>query len=410
MKTKHPLSDLDADIRDHIERETQDNIERGMSPEEARYAALRKFGNVSLAREDVHGVWIPAWLDQLAQDVRYGLRAMFKNRLFTALAALSLALGIGANTAIYSFMDAILLRALPVADPHSLVAVKWQRTPSGPSTPNASVMRSMDGRTYRDRSGITAAIFPFPAFERLQESSTPVFSSLFAHKPAGGVTVRVKGEAELAQGEYVSGNFFTGLGVPPAAGRLILADDDRAGAAPVAVLSLGYSERRFGDAASAAGQQILINNVSFTVIGATPSEFFGVDPAAAPQVYLPMHASLLFDPAAGRAFLDPNYYWVEMMGRLKPGIGLAQAQAALEGPFAQWIATTATNDQERTNLPVLRLEEGAGGLDSLRRQVLQAPLRAAGDGGPDPGYRVREHGESVARAGRRSQARDGGAA
>ena len=156
--------------------------------------------------------------------------------------------------------------------------------------------------------------------------------------------------------------------MPPAAGRLILADDDRAGAAPVAVLSLGYSERRFGDAASATGQQILVNNVPFTVVGVTPSEFFGVDPAAAPQVYLPMHASLHFDPGAGDAFLNPNYYWVEMMGRLRPGAGLAQAQAALEGPFAQWVATTATNDQERANLPVLRLEEGAGGLDSLRRQ------------------------------------------
>ena len=182
------------------------------------------------------------------------------------------------------------------------------------------------------------------------------------------MNVLIKGEAELAQGEYVSGDFFRGLAVSPAAGRLILADDDRAGAAPVAVLSLGYSERRFGDAASATGQQILINNVPFTVVGVTPPEFFGVDPAAAPQVYLPMHASLLFDPEAGRAYLDQNYYWVEMMGRLQPGVGLAQAQAALAGPFAQWVATTATNDRERANLPVLRLEEGAGGLDSLRRQ------------------------------------------
>ena len=89
------------------------------------------------------------------------------------------------------------------------------------------------------------------------------------------------------------------------------------------------------------------------------------------------------------------------MGRLRPGVGLAQAQAALAGPFAQWVASTATNDRERANLPVLRLEEGAGGLDSLQAPVLEAALRAAGDGGPDPGDRVREHGESAARAGRR---------
>ena len=119
----------------------------------------------------------------------------------------------------------------------------------------------------------------------------------------------------------------------PAAGRLILADDDRAGAAPVAVLSKGYSERRFGSAAAAIGQPILINNVPFTVIGVAPAEFFGVDPAAAPQVFLPMHASFLFDPGAGKRFADQNYYWVEMMGRLRPGVDLAQAQTALAGAF-----------------------------------------------------------------------------
>ena len=198
--------------------------------------------------------------------------------------------------------------------------------------------------------------------------SAPVLSSLFAHKQAGSLNVMIKGEAELAHGEYVSGDFFRGLALSPAAGRLILSDDDRAGAAPVAVLSLGYSQRRFGDAAGATGQPILINNVPFTVVGVAPQEFFGVDPAAAPQVYLPMHASLLLDAGARDMYLDPNYYWVEMMGRLHSGVSLAQAQAALAGPFAQWVATTAGNDRERANLPVLRLEEGAGGLDSLRRR------------------------------------------
>jgi macrolide transport system ATP-binding/permease protein len=180
--------------------------------------------------------------------------------------------------------------------------------------------------------------------------------------------VLVKGEAELAGGQYVSGEFFRGLAVQPAAGRLIGAADDRAAAAPVAVLSLGYSQRRFGGAAGAIGQAILINNVAFTVIGVTPPEFFGVNPAGAPHIYLPMRADLLLNPRGGDKYLDQNYYWVEMMGRLRPGVSLAQAQAALEGPFAQWVAATATNDRERANLPALRLEEGAGGLDSLRRQ------------------------------------------
>ena len=103
---------------------------------------------------------------------------------------------------------------------------------------------------------------------------------------------------------------------------------------------MGYSQRRFGGAADAAGQPILINNVAFTVIGVTPSEFFGVDPGAAPDVYLPMHANLLFDASRSRAchLHDPNYYWVQMMGRLRPGVSRAQAQAALAAPFEQWVA------------------------------------------------------------------------
>ncbi len=327
---------------------------------------------MTLLQEDTRNLWTWTWLEQLAQDVRYGLRTMFKNRMFTALAALSLALGIGANTAIYSFMDSILLRSLPVSDPASLVVVKWRSKPfaSGSRATNGSefVLRSIDGSTYRDSAGVTAAIFPFPAFERLQEASTPVFSSIFAYHPAGNVNVMVNGAAELATGEYVSGDFFQGLAVSPAAGRLLLRDDDRAGAPPVAVISMGYSQRRFGGPANATGEPILINNVAFTVVGVTPPEFFGVDPGAAPHVYLPMHASLLFDSDAAPRFLDPNYYWLQMMGRLRPGVGLAQAQAALRAPFEQWVTPTATNDRERANLPVLRLEEGAGGLDSLRRQ------------------------------------------
>ena len=158
-------------------------------------------------------------LEQLAQDLRYGLRAMFKNRMFTALAALSLALGIGANTAIYSFMDAILLRSLPVPDPASLVVVKWRSRPINRGANPSSCMRSIDGSTYRDAAGVSAAIFPFPAFERCRRRRRRSSPASSRYQPAGNVNVMIKGEAELAKGEYVSGDFFRGLAVSPAAGR-----------------------------------------------------------------------------------------------------------------------------------------------------------------------------------------------
>jgi macrolide transport system ATP-binding/permease protein len=366
LQRRRKEAELREELQFHLAEEADERRGDGLSADQARSAAHRDLGNVTLLREDTRSLWTWTPLEQLAQDLRYGLRMMFKNRVFSALAILSLALGIGANTAIYSFMDSILLRALPVSDPASLVVVKWRSAPFNFRAPNEFVMRSIDGSTYRDAAGVSAAIFPYPAFERLQEASAPVLSSLFAYKPAGSVNVMIKGEAELAQGEYVSGDFFRGLAVSPAAGRLIASDDDRVGAAPVAVLSMGYSQRRFGDAASAIGQAILINNVPYTVIGVAPAEFFGVDPAQAPHVYFPLRAR----PSSGTdtAFVDQNYYWVEMMGRLRPGVGLAQAQAVLAGPFAQWVASTATTDRQRANLPALRLEEGAGGLDSLRRQ------------------------------------------
>ena len=364
LQRRRKEDQLREELEFHLSEEVSQRQADGLSEEEAAWAARRDLGSASLVREDARTLWSWILLEQLAQDVRYGFRGMLKNRLFTALAALSLALGIGANTAIYSFMDSILLRALPVADPASLIVVKWH---SGPAA-GQSVMRSMDGSTYKDSSGVIAGIFPFPAFERLRDVSAPVLSSLFAHKQAGSLNVIVRGQAELAQGEYVSSDFFRGLAVVPAAGRLIDGEDDRAAATPVAVLSAGYSERRFGGAAAATGQTILINNAPFTVIGVAPPEFFGVDPATAPHVFLPMRARLMLQADDAGAFVDQNYYWVEMMGRLKPGVDLAAAHAALAGPFAQWVSSTASNDRERANLPALRLEEGAAGLDSLRRQ------------------------------------------
>jgi macrolide transport system ATP-binding/permease protein len=364
LRRRQKEEEFREELQFHLEAEAEERRAQGLTDDQATWAAHRDLGSVTLLRENTRAFWTWTLLEQFAQDVRYALRTMSKHRTFTALAALCLALGIGANTAIYSFMDALLLRSLPVSDPSSLAVMKWRSRPFAMTAANGSefVMRSMDGRTYRDASGITAAIFPYPAFERLQKASAGVLSSIFAYHPTGRVNVIIRGEAELADAVYVSGEFFHGLGVSPAAGRLIAADDDRAGALPVAVISMGHSERRFGGAANAVGQSVLINNVAFTVAGITPPGFFGVDPGENPDVYVPMHIKTRGVDTA------QNDYWLQMMGRLRPGVSLAQAQAALAVPFSTWVASTAINDRERANLPMLRLEEGAGGLDTLRRR------------------------------------------
>ena len=234
-------------------------------------------------------------------------------------------------------------------------------------------MHGMSGSTWSDgQSARMSGIFPYPAFELIRTNSAAVFSSVFAYYPTGKVNVMVKGQAELGSGEFVSGDYFRGLAVSPSAGRLIIPDDDRVGAPAIAVLSYAYSQRRFGDAASAPGQSILINNIPFTVAGVAPPGFFGVDPAAAPDFYVPLRTNLLLRLRGGandaKDYLDQNYYWLEMMARLRPGVSLSQAQAALGPVFHQWVRLHGANDRERAKLPELLIREGATGLDTLRRQ------------------------------------------
>ena len=342
----------------------------GMTAERARAEARRRFGNVGLQHEESREIWMTRFLSELGQDIRYGCRTMTANKAFSALAVLSLALGIGANTTIYSFMESILLRSLPVADPESLVVLNWHsRPPKDGDKEWVHVMHGLQGLAWPGNKGdMVLGIFPYGAFETLREEN-PVFSSLFGYFNGHNKTLAIRGQATSAGTEYVTGEYFRGLAVSPAAGRLIDTPDDRAGAAPVAVLSFAASRQRFGGPSSAIGQQVLVDNVPFTVIGVTPPEFFGVDPAAAPDLYLPMHANLLVDGSrAARIYPDGNFYWVEMMGRLRPGVSMAQAQAALAPRFHQWVAATATTGGERAKLPALILNPGAAGLGSLRRQ------------------------------------------
>ena len=220
-------AELREELQFHLAQEAEERQRDGLPEDQARWAARRDLGNEARLREDVRTLWTWRPLDELSQDLRFAFRTLFKTRAVAVFAILSLALGIGANTAIYSFMDAILLRSLPIA--RSGVA-------GGDVVAQQAVQH--EGQRLRDASRWTEApiaipevlksrIFPFRAYERLQEVSAPVLSSLFAHKQARRLNVLIRSEAELSDAEYVTGNFFGGLGVSPAAGRLIVMDDDR---------------------------------------------------------------------------------------------------------------------------------------------------------------------------------------
>ena len=312
-------------------------------------------------------MWIRNLPEQLAQDVRYAFRAMAANRLFATMAVLSLALGIGANTAIYSFMDAVMLRALPVRHPEDLVLLNW--TAKG----RAPVVHSLRGSNFADRkTGISVSPnYPFAAFEFLQVKRDKL-AVLFAYASAWDLNLIARGQAEVANGLYVSGGVYNALGVPPAAGRLISPDDDRSGAPPVAVLSYAYWQKRFAANPAAIGQTLLVNNLPFTIVGVSAPGFFGLDPGSNPPVFLPLHSAPLLaqHPADEERhdFFDKNFYWVEMMGRLKPGVRIGEAQSELAAQFQSFADSTAEGAKEKANLPALRLEDGGSGIDSLRRQ------------------------------------------
>jgi macrolide transport system ATP-binding/permease protein len=356
--------------RERYEREMEEEIAFHLmllSRDHEEAVALRHFGNITYIKEESRHMWTGTFWEQLAQDTRYGIRAMAANKLFSAMAILSLALGIGANTAIYSFMDAILLRAMPVHRPGELVLVNW-RSKSG-ETP---IVRNLRGSNYHESGGTTASPnYAYGAHEFLRDNNN-VFSNLFAYNGAGRYNLSIDSLAELGDCEYVSGGYFSGLGIVPAAGRLIGPDDDRQGATPVVAITYGYWQRRFGGDPKVLGKSILINGKPATIAGVTAPQFFGVRPQSNPEVFIPLRQLETFDlnrfKDSSPWFRDNRFYWVEMMGRLKPGVTLTQAQVELSGKFRGWVDSTATSEKEHANLPVLWLQEGGSGVDSLRRQ------------------------------------------
>jgi len=341
--------ELEEELAFHLEEEAE---QRGYD------AARRDLGNLGLIKEDTRQMWGWTWVEQLMQDWRYSLRTMLKNPVFTAMAVLSLALGIGANTAIFSFMDALMLRWLPVGDPERLVTLNWH---ASITRMRGSVLYSGSGSMWKDGDGTTSGAFPYPSFDVLRK--TDVFSKVFGYFWMRSANFYARGQAEATTGELVTGGYFQGLELVPAAGRFLVDNDDLPGAPPVVVLGFNLAERRFGDAANAVGESVLIDNRPYTVAGVAPRGFSGLEPAQSPDFYIPLHVG-----QDARSFDSEHYYWLLISARLRDGMTMADAQARVAPVFHRWVESTAVNDQERAHLPELVLTGGGRGLDTLRRE------------------------------------------
>ena len=357
-RRKRMLEDLDQAIREHIDRETQDNIARGMPPEEARYAAVRKFGNVTRVREETREVWSFPRFEELLQDIRYGLRLLRISPGFTCVAILTLALGIGANTAIYTLIDAVMLRMLPVKNPQELVSLNL----AGP----------LDTQFPRDVDGDFSTEFPYPAFVQMREHNQ-VLSALFAFKDTGRLSVLVNGNAEIVHGQLVTSNYFSALGVRAAQGRDFAPDEDAAGAESVAIVSYGYWQSHFGGEASVLGRQILVNGAPVTIIGVAAPEFFGLQAGSAVDLYMTMTMQpqimphVAEDPGTS-AFAATDVWWIQLMGRLKPGVTAEQARANLDVIYRPAVLQGLRPEAGSGPLipPALELVPAGGGLSGLR--------------------------------------------
>jgi predicted permease len=319
--------ELQTELQFHLEREIEENIVRGMTPEEARYAALRSFGGVERVKEesrDLRGVRL---VEELWQDLRYGLRMLRTSKGFTIVAVLSLALGIGANTALFSVVDAVLLKTLPVAEPEQLVLFDWQA--GLPFRTNG-----MSG-TSSERS-----LFRYDVFEKMRQASAArpesPLSDFFAFAPIyEGISV-VGDQAEIINGQAVSGGYYVGLGVQPILGRAITDEDDKPGAAPVVMLSYQFWQDRFGSSPAVIGQPLKLNKMPFTIIGVTPPAFRGtLQVGYYPAVTVSIACEPLLRSENSRLGTanKPGPWWLHLMGRLKPGATYEQARESLNGAF-----------------------------------------------------------------------------
>jgi len=363
------------ELSQHLEDRYAESLARGATPEEAHRAALAELSGGKLLAQELRRVersapqepvvlganlfganvfganWRSNMFGSLWQDLRFAARMLLKNPGFTAVAALTLALGIGANTAIFTLMDAVLLKNLPVKQPEQLIELMTVSGDSG-------------ARVYNS--------FSWQAFQHWRQRNQSL-SGLIASSNSRFYCVVEGAAPERVAGQYVTGDFFSVLGVSPAIGRTITPDDDRFGAPnTVAVISDGYWARRFGRDPAALGKSIVVENVPLTIVGVAPAEFFGLQVGSRVDLWAPLATETLM---RRRSFTSSaGYKWIQLVGRIKPGVSLDQARADLDLLFRQAViepelALQITPETRQWVLNTkLGVESAGNGLSQLRRQ------------------------------------------
>jgi predicted permease len=351
--------EMEQELRFHLQQQIAANLAAGMAPEEARCAALREFGGMEQIREECRDMRSVNWIKDFLQDLRFGIRVLLKSPGFAAIAILTLALGIGANTAIFSLIDSALLRALPVSDPQSLFMLQW----NAHKNPN-HLSESSYGDCVIEQSETksTSCVFSEPLFHEIQ-TQTSAFSEFAAFSGGGGLNLTGNGTATTVDNvEYVSGSYFQTLGVQPGNGRLISAADDSTSASPVVVLSYSYWKEEFAASPSAVGRTVYLNRVPFTIIGVADPRFDALSPGRLIQMWVPLSAQQRIELPWDNRDADPNNFWLVMVGRLRPGIGRAQAQAAVSALFFNDVVHGAKQMLKAEDKPSVSLVSAQSGL------------------------------------------------
>ncbi len=322
---------LNRELQYHIDRRVSDLMLSGLPEWEARRQAMLELGGLAQVREEVRDVWLSQWLRDFAYDLRYSARSFLRSPSFTATAVLSLALGIGATTAIYSLVNQVLLQALPVHQPERLVLVDWK------------------GDQAANGFG-TFNLMSYPICRDLQLQDR-FFEGVLC-RAATTVNLSTGGEHKPAAVEIVSGTYFSVLGVRPALGRLFGSDDDRTpGANPVVVLSYDFWKTQLASAPDVVGRKLLVNQHPMTVIGVSAPAFRGIDVGEVPSLWMPAAMSAQAIPGFD-GLLDRRTRWMQVLGRLRPDVTLAQAQAGLQ----PWFKAMLHEDTRRAGFPRITAE------------------------------------------------------